>query len=319
MHPAYSVIFFTTASGAGYGLLALLAIFAAAGLLPPATWLGFTGLGLALGLIASGLVSSTFHLGRPERALGALTQWRSSWLSREGILAILTFIPAGLFGLSWVFLNETQGAAGIMGVIAAVLGMMTVTCTAMIYASLKPIRQWHNALVPVSYLTLGLMTGALLLVLLTLAFSVYRPLYGGLALVLVLAGWIVKAGYWWHIDTAPAQSTLATATGLGRLGDVRLLEMPHTEANYIMQEMGFEIARKHARKLRLIAHLTLFLVPLVLMLVVLLSGGILAGGILAGLAAFLAVLSAGAGIVTERWLFFAEATHTSLLYYGRNV
>lgn len=31
MHPAFSVIFFTTASGAGYGLLALLGVLGPAG------------------------------------------------------------------------------------------------------------------------------------------------------------------------------------------------------------------------------------------------------------------------------------------------
>lgn len=29
------------------------------------------------------------------------------------------------------------------------------------------------------------------------------------------------------------------------------------------------------------------------------------------------VLSALAGLLVERWLFFAEATHVSTLYYGR--
>ena len=93
MHPAYSVILFTTASGAGYGLLALLAVFGAAGVLPANTWLGFVGIGLGLALVVAGLLSSTFHLGRPERAARAFTQWRSSWLAREGVAAIAAFAP----------------------------------------------------------------------------------------------------------------------------------------------------------------------------------------------------------------------------------
>ena len=51
MHPAFSVIFFTTASGAGYGLLALLALFGVTGLLPTDTWLGFVAFAVSLGLI----------------------------------------------------------------------------------------------------------------------------------------------------------------------------------------------------------------------------------------------------------------------------
>src|SRR4029077_9268611 len=95
MHPAYSVIFFTTASGAGYGLLIGLAAAAILNLVPRDPVLGFFGLGIALVLVTTGLLTSTFHLGRPERAWRSLSQWRSSWLSREGAAAIVTYIPAG--------------------------------------------------------------------------------------------------------------------------------------------------------------------------------------------------------------------------------
>ena len=88
MHPAYSVILFTTASGAGYGLLIWLSAAALFGLIDPDPVLGFVGLGLAVVLIVSGLLSSTFHLGRPERAWRAFSQWKTSWLSREGVLAV---------------------------------------------------------------------------------------------------------------------------------------------------------------------------------------------------------------------------------------
>ena len=102
MHPAYSVIFFTTASGAGYGLLAWLAASAMFGGIAHNAAFGVVGMGLALALILGGLLSSTLHLGRPERAWRAFSQWRTSWLSREGVLALATFVPAGLLGLMWV-------------------------------------------------------------------------------------------------------------------------------------------------------------------------------------------------------------------------
>ena len=96
MHPAYSVIIFTTASGAGYGLLIGLAGAAAFGLVPPDPALGFVGLGLALALITVGLAD----LDVPSRPAGArlaraVTQWRSSWLSREGIAAIAHLSAGG--------------------------------------------------------------------------------------------------------------------------------------------------------------------------------------------------------------------------------
>ena len=86
MHPAYSVIFFTTASGAGYGMLILIGILNALGYLNNNVTYGVIILLLALSLITCGLLSSTFHLGHPERAWRALKEWRSSWLSREGVM-----------------------------------------------------------------------------------------------------------------------------------------------------------------------------------------------------------------------------------------
>ena len=106
MHPAYSVIFFTTASGAGYGLLTLIGIFNLLDWLPETRWFGLAVLGLALTLITAGLLSSTFHLGHPERAWRAITQWRSSWLSREGVVSVLTYIPTVLWGIGWIVLEK---------------------------------------------------------------------------------------------------------------------------------------------------------------------------------------------------------------------
>ncbi len=312
MHPAYSVILFTTASGAGYGLLALLAVFGAAGVLPATTGFGFVALGVAIGLVVAGLVSSTFHLGRPERAMRAFTQWRSSWLAREGVAAVLTFLPVAVLGIGWVFLNDLSGPFAWAGAATAAMAFVTVCCTAMIYASLKTIRQWHNALTLPAYLILGLLTGAILFVVVTAAFGVYRPSFAALAIVLLLVGLALKLAYWRQIDAERPRSTLGTATGLDRFGEVRLLEMPHTEENFLMREMGYQVARKHAARLRTFSTLTLFAVPLILLAVALWLG---AGSAL--IMGALATLSAAIGIGVERWLFFAEAKHASMIYYGR--
>ena len=87
-----------------------------------------------------------------------------------------------------------------------------------------------------------------------------------------------------------------------------MLEPPHTEENYLLKEMGFRIARKHRRRLRLVARLAGFTLPLAATAVALVAGSTLA--------AALAVPSAALGLVVERWLFFAEAKHTVMLYYG---
>jgi DMSO reductase anchor subunit len=101
------------------------------------------------------------------------------------------------------------------------------------------------------------------------------------------------------------------ATGLGHLGKVRPLEPPHTQPNFVMREMGYTIARKHAEKLRTLVLVLAFAAPIAALLLTLITapGAGIAGSVLAAL--LMAV-----GLVVERWLFFAEAEHVSMLYYG---
>jgi DMSO reductase anchor subunit len=274
--------------------------------------LGAAALGLALGLITLGLCASLLHLGHPERAWRALSQWRSSWLSREGAMAVLTYVPALLFGAGWVFLGSTEGWAGVSGALAALGAALTVYCTGMIYASLKPIRQWHQPLVPPVYLAFALMTGALLLHLLLQLFGAPRGWAAALALGATVLAFGLKGRYWATVARAAPGPTPESATGLGAQGKVRMLEPPHTETNYLLDEMGFRVARRHAAKLRRYAWL-LGLVGAALLSVL----ALLASGVWASLLAFLAALSGIAAVIIERWLFFAEATHTVTLYYER--
>tara|TARA_A100001037_G_scaffold175784_1_gene157566 strand:- start:2962 stop:3909 length:948 start_codon:yes stop_codon:yes gene_type:complete len=311
MHPAYSVIFFTTASGLGYGLLALLGLYAAAGLIPADRWFGITGMAVALGLITFGLLSSTFHLGHPERAWRAVTQWRSSWLSREGLVALATYVPAVLFAAGWVLFGRTTGWWGILGVLAAIGAALTVYCTGMIYASLRAIPRWHNRWVVPNYLALALATGGVSFDALTRVFGLERPESALVVSIVLAASWLLKVIYWRDIDAAAPVSTSGSATGLGNFGDVRLLDPPHTQDNYLQREMGYRIARKHAAKLRRIAVILTFALPLALSLLLLTLPSIPAL-----VAASLSALSCMAGVVVERWLFFAEAKHVVTLYYG---
>jgi DMSO reductase anchor subunit len=311
MHPALSIVFFTTASGAGFALLLLLGLGAPLGLVPPSSSFGFAALALAVLLAVAGLASSAFHLGRPERAWRAFSQWRSSWLSREGVFSVLTFLPAAVFGIGWVFFGTTRGLVGLCGILAAALAAVTIYCTGMIYASLKPIHQWHNPWVVPNYFALGLTSAFLVLNFLVRLWEARAPGVTLSALVLVVIAWSLKEGYWRSIDTTSAPSTVASATLLGSRGKVRMLEPPHTEENYLLKEMGFAIARKHRVRLRRIVRLFAFALPALFTLLALAVGGVI-GVVAAGLA----VMGAALGLVVERWLFFAEARHTVTLYYG---
>jgi DMSO reductase anchor subunit len=311
MHPTFSIVLFTTASGAGFALLFLLGLGVPLGLLPTSPWFGFASLAVAFLLAAGGLVSSVFHLGRPERAWRAFSQWRSSWLSREGVLSVATFVPAAIFAIGWIFFGVTTGFIGLCGIAAAVLALGTIYCTGMIYASLKPIYQWRNRWTVPNYFALGLMAGFLLLDFL-IRFRVLWPIGTPvLTLLSTVAAWTLKEAYWRLIDTTSAPSSVASATALGSRGRVRLLEPPHTQDNYLLQEMGYRIARKHRVRLRAIARLAAFALPALLTIAALFAPG--PAGIVASA---LAIGSAALGLLIERWLFFAEAKHTVTLYYG---
>ncbi len=308
MNPAPSIIFFTVASGAGYGLLFWLGLLRPLGLVPGGAGFGALACGLALLLIGAGLLSSTAHLGRPERAWRAFSQWRTSWLSREGVAAVLTFIPAGVFFIA--IIAGADGLAGWMGLLSALGAAATVYCTGMIYASLKPIRQWHHPMVTPGYMLFGAASGAALLAMMA-SFWGAAAVSAAIAAVLAAVGLAFKRAYWASVDAAPRVSTAETATGLGFIGTVRPLDPPHTETNYLLREMGFRVGRVHAPKLRVIALVAGFAAPALLLALALVTGGALAG-LLAVSAALVMLL----GLVVERWLMFAEATHTVALYYG---
>ncbi|BDG72026.1 dimethyl sulfoxide reductase anchor subunit family protein [Roseomonas fluvialis] len=308
MNPAPSIIFFTVASGAGYGLLFWMGLLRPLGLVPGGAGFGALAVGLALVLVMLGLLSSTAHLGRPERSWRALSQWRSSWLSREGVAAVLGFPLAGVFFIAVV--GHKEWLALPTGLLTAAVAAVTVWCTGMIYASLKPIRQWHHPLVAPGYMLFGAFSGAALLAMLA-GFWGQAAVPAAIAAVLGAGGFVLKRAYWSSVDAGPPIATMETATGLGFIGTVRPLDPPHTETNYLLREMAFRIGRVHAARLRRIAAIGGFAVPAVLLGLALVTGGALAG--------LLAVVAAGlalAGLLAERWLMFAEATHTVALYYG---
>ncbi|RVC79279.1 dimethyl sulfoxide reductase anchor subunit, partial [Mesorhizobium sp. M4A.F.Ca.ET.022.05.2.1] len=292
-------------------LLALLGVLGGLGYIAPDFWLGLVGMGLSLGLIAAGLLSSTRHLGRPERAWRAFSQWRSSWLSREGVSSVATFIPAGLFGIGWVFLGRNGGWVAIAGLLTALGAVTTVCTTGMIYASLKPIAQWHSRFTLPGYLIFSTMTGGVLLNVLLQGFDVGSVAVLAFSMLATLAGWGWKLATWRYNDRLETPTTANTATGLAG-GTVRSLEWPRTEENYLLKEMGFRIARKHSAKLRRITQALAFALPAIL-----LAMAFVLPWPFATMASVIAALLQLAGMLVERWLFFAEAKHTVTLYYGR--
>ncbi|NCQ24580.1 MAG: dibenzothiophene desulfurase [Rhodobacteraceae bacterium CG17_big_fil_post_rev_8_21_14_2_50_63_15] len=289
MHPAPSVITFTTLSGLGFGLLFWLGL----GLPAITGWVAFTFLAVAYALAVGGLMASTFHLGHPERAWKAFRQWRSSWLSREGVCAVAALLVMAAYGAGLVFLDTRLVTLGTLG---TVLSLATVFTTSMIYAQLRSVPRWNTALTPALLIAISLAGGALL------AGQISA------ALILLPVAGVLQILWWVRGDTALQGSgtTLASATGIGGIGAVRAFEPPHTGPNYLLREMVFQVGRNHARRLRIIAFGLGYALPVLLVLLP-----------FSHALAALAVLSHIAGILASRWLFFAEAEHVVGLYYGK--
>lgn len=306
MHPALSIIFFTSASGLGYGLAGVLGL----GLLDPQALTTKLAHVLALCLIGGGLLSSTLHLHNPQRAWRALSQWRSSWLSREGVMAIATFVPLTINAAATVFYGKHLPLVGLLGTLGAAV---TVYCTAMIYASLKSVQAWHTKLTPVCYLLFAAAGGSLAGALFAASGNGHSAVLMVMALVFLVAAWAAKWQWRKNLREAVPLSTPESATGLSGLGKVRLFESPHFNDNYLTREMGFRVARKHADKLSVIAIIAGGVVPAFLVLVALAAGH----AIWAPIALGLALLFHALGVLTERWLFFAEARHAVMNYYSR--
>ncbi len=289
MHPAPSVIVFTTFSGLGFGLLFFLGL----GMPAVTGWIAFAFFAIAYVMAVGGLMASTFHLGHPERALKAFTQWRTSWLSREAWFAVAALIVMALYGAGLVFFGTRWTALGYLG---ALLSLGTVFTTSMIYTQLKTVPRWNMQLTPLMFLALSIAGGALLAGQTTAA-----VLLLALAACVLVAYWLIGDG-----RLGASGTNLATATGLGSIGTVRAFEPPHTGTNYLLREFVHVVGRKHSAKLRLIALILMAPVPIILLFLP-----------FSHFFALLAVLSHIAGVLVSRWLFFAEAEHVVGLYYGK--
>ena len=289
MHPAPSIIAFTVLSGLGLGLMAWLGT----GLIRPVGAGALVWFGLAYALAGAGFLASAFHLGRPERALRAFSQWRTSWLSREAVLGVAAFVAMAPHAVGSVFFGAPVPVAGWLG---AGLALATVLATAMIYAQIKAVPRWHHWTVPAVFVLASVTGGALLA--------------GLVPVAAMLLPWLAVAlvAHWHFGDRRFRQvaQTTGTATGLAALGQVRAFEPPHTGSNYLLREMVHVVGRRHAARLRVIALVAACLAPAGLIWLIPGVAGVIA-----------AVLLHALGMLVARWLFFAEAEHVVGLYYGR--
>lgn len=322
MNPAFSVLFLTTLIGAGQGLfLALMTAqsYALFDLLPPADDRLFYGLGslLSLLLLLLGLLASFFHLGRPERAWRAVAQWRTSWLSREVIVlpafmaCVLLYGGAHYFGWRPVVAVLPGGAvidsSVLLGGAGTLLAFALYVCTAMIYACLRFLREWHSPLTVSNFILLGGSSGFIL----AAAFATITapPLvtfFTGWAIIITVLGAGSRVASLWRNGRLRPPSNLQTALGI---------KHPHI-AQKTQGFMGGAFNTRefrHGRAPGELRQLKWLFLALAFLLPILLLASAFRGGDADAL--WWAVCLQFPGLLAERWYFFAQANHPQNLYY----
>ena len=311
MHPSKSIIFFTVFSGTGYGILLCLSCLTLVTEINFEIKFKLFLIIISFVFICSGLLSSTLHLGHPERAWRSFSQWKSSWLSREGLAAVVTFLPLILFYLFWYldkafyiyFLHSTS-----------ILCLVTIYCTGKMYSTLKTIPAWNNKLVTPIYIINAICMGALSIYCFTRFYQfdinyLYHLTILSLALCLLM-----KITYWYSVGKHPT-STANSATGLGGNNNISLFEGPHTGKNFLTTEMINKIKKEKANFLRLSFTILTCILPIYMIIQ---EQSLIINILILKLTFLLTLVFALIGMIIERYLFFIQAKHVVSLYYGEN-
>jgi len=306
MNPAFSVVVFTTAAGAGQGLVVALALAALAGV-PLATTSLRGGLVVAIVLLVVGLAASFLHLGRPARAWRAWMMWRTSWLSRE-VIVLPAFIA--LVAAWWLVARDADAAASpLLPLAAIVVSALLWLCTAMIYACLRFIEEWAQPLTVVNFFLLGMSSGLVLACALAALAGEGRALAAALpaALVATVVAGTSRVAALRRNATLRHRSTLQTATGIVA---ARLVQtsMGMSAGSFNTREFFHRASAAALRTIKLAAVTLAFVVPALVVVLVW-------AGALPASACAIAALAQAPGLLADRWLFLAQAKHPQNLYY----
>jgi sulfite dehydrogenase (quinone) subunit SoeC len=303
MHPAFSILFFTTLAGTAQGLVVLLALSVLLGVpLVP----GFLPMALvvALLLLLAGLAASFLHLGRKERAWRAVLMWRTSWMSRE-VIVLPAFIA--LVGLWWLVVRLGESPRWLPALV--VLGALALWyCTAMIYACLRFIEEWAHPLTVVNFILIGLSSGLVLgCALAALAGDAQLVrLASPWALVATLVAWFMRHMALRRNAALRHRSTLQSATGI-------------RAERLVQKSMGMSAGAFNTREFfhgasqLAVSNIRRGFIGLCFVLPALLLAWALASQ--TTLPLLLAALVQAPGLIAERWFFFAQARHPQNLYY----
>ena len=321
MQPAFSVIFLTTLIGMGQGLFLAIyteQVYSVLNVVEKTTTSEFYTLGsaIALLLLILGLISSVFHLGRPERAWRSAAMWRTSWLSREVIILPTVMLLIFSYGLvhfmDWNIVLLSFGAINIdvsliIGAVTTLAVFSLYIATAMIYACLKFLQEWHSPLTVINYLLLGSVSGFTLA---TLIAVVQQPelvsFFAGWSIVLLLFAFIFKSAALLRNKKLRPKSTVQTAIGV-RHNKIKQKSMGFMGGSMNTRDFFHGKTRLFLKSIKTLFLLLVFAIPLTLLISALFLPSITILSI--------AILSLYLGLLAERWYFFAEGNHPQNIYY----
>ncbi len=308
MHPSKSIIFFTVISGTGYGIfIGLLFNILFIEISYSLNYKLFISL-VSFLMIVLGLLSSTLHLGHPERAWRAFSQWKSSWLSREGLVSVITFFPMVLFYYFWI--NNINGYVFLL-IILCIFSLLTIFCTGQMYATLKTIPSWNNSLVTPIYIFNGITVGSLFVYSINFYFNYNIFLYEKFIIITIILNLLLKISYWILIRQK-TNTNIQTAVGI-KSKNISFFEGPHTGKNYLTTEMINKSNNKNNNFLRLTFCILTFIIP---MYMINQYSTLIVDQFILKLSMIFVFILALVGMIIERYLFFIQSKHVVGLYYG---
>ena len=318
MKPAISVILLTTLIGAGQGLfIAVCSVdwLARMGILDAPFARSAEAALLSVGLMAAGLAASFFHLGHPERAWRAAAMWRTSWLSREVIAlpaamaTVLGYALVQLLDIDRQLLlvgDQPLTLLTLVGLLALFAVLVLYLCTAMIYASLRFLRQWHSPLTVLNFVLMGLASGFVLATLIAGGSGDGAFDYlSRLAILFTLAALLSRGLSLWRNQRLRAPATLQSAIGVHH-PSIRQIAQGAMGGSFNTRAFMHDYGPAVLRLARRFFLLGAFVIPAIL---------VLFGDPDQVALLMVAVLIQFAGLLVERWYFFIEAEHPQNVYY----
>lgn len=321
MRPAFSVVFLTTLIGVGQGIMT--ALVAAqymneVGLLTAWETPAYYAVGslIAVLFLSAGLFSSFFHLAHPERAWRTITRWRTSWLSKEVIVLPGVVGLAAIYGgIQWLGLDPVLFEMGgvpiklslATGIVTVAASFALFVCTGMIYASVKFIQEWATWLTVVNYTLMGLASG--FTVATAHAAWAGSPLLGMMlsgAVLLTLAAFVMRAWAVFRNTSIKRRSTMRSAIGQHHT-NIRQITQGFMGGSFNTHEFFHGADPSVTDNIHWLFLPVAFLFPAVLLGTAWVSDSMIA--------IYAAALVQYAGLLLERWGFFAQGEHPQNLYY----